>query len=44
MNALVDEKIDVKDLETRGFLDIDIDPTLDLVAEIKRLRVLPPMA
>ncbi len=38
MNALVEEKIDVKDLETKGFLDIDIDPTLDLVAEIKRMK------
>src|SRR6188768_4311152 len=38
MNALVEEKIDLKDLEVKGFLDIEIDPSLDLVAEIKRLK------
>src|SRR6187402_2396759 len=38
MNALVEEKVNLNDLEAKGFLDIDIDPTLDLVAEIKRMK------
>src|SRR6188768_2342468 len=38
MNALVEEKIDLKDLEVKGFLDIEIDPSLDLVAEIEKLK------
>ena len=29
---------DVKDLEARGYLDIKVDPTLDLVAEIQRMK------
>ena len=27
-----------KELEEKGFLDVDIDPTLDLFAEIERLK------
>jgi len=27
-----------KELETKGFLDVEVDPTLDLFAEIKRLK------
>jgi len=38
MNATVDKAIDVTDLETKGYLDIAIDPTLDLVAEIQRMK------
>src|SRR5690606_34961438 len=28
----------IKDLEVNGYLDIDIDPSLDLVEEIKKLK------
>ncbi len=38
MNATIDKAIDVKDLDTKGYLDVDIDPSLDLVAEIKKLK------
>lgn len=38
MSATIDKSIDVKDLETKGYLDVDIDPSLDLVAEIKRMK------
>lgn len=38
MSATIDKAIDVKDLDTKGYLDVDIDPSLDLVAEIKRLK------
>jgi quinolinate synthase len=38
MSATLDKAIDVKDLETKGYLDVDIDPSLDLVAEIKRMK------
>lgn len=28
----------VKNLETKGFLDIELDPTLDLFSEIEKLK------
>ncbi|MBK9103611.1 MAG: quinolinate synthase NadA [Saprospiraceae bacterium] len=38
MSATIDKAIDVKDLDTKGYLDVDIDPSLDLVAEIKKMK------
>jgi quinolinate synthase len=38
MSATIDKAIDVKDLETKGYLDVYIDPSLDLVAEIQRMK------
>jgi quinolinate synthase len=35
-NPLLEERM--KDVEKRGFLDIDLDPTLDLFAAIERLK------
>lgn len=32
------EEIDLEPLTTQGFLDIDVDPSLDLVAEIKEMK------
>ncbi len=38
MSATIDKAIDVKDLESKGYLDVYIDPSLDLVAEIQRMK------
>lgn len=38
MSASVNTKINLKDLETKGYLNVDIDPSLDLVKEIERLK------
>ncbi len=38
MTTTFTEEIDLKPLKTQGFLDIDIDPSLDLVSEIKRMK------
>lgn len=38
MSATINKAIDVKDLETKGYLDVYIDPSLDLVAEIQRMK------
>ena len=27
-----------RELDNKGFLDVDVDPTIDLIAEIKRLK------
>ena len=36
---IVDEVKAVKDLKRNGFLDLDVDPSLDLVAEINKLKM-----
>ncbi len=38
MNDTVEAKPNLIDLETKGFLDIKVDPSLDLVGEINRLK------
>ncbi len=38
MSTLMGEDIDEMDLEVKGYLDIEVDPGLDLVAEIQRLK------
>ncbi len=38
MNATIDKAIITSDLEKKGYLDVEIDPLLDLVAEIKRMK------
>ncbi len=38
MTTTLAEDIDLKSLQKNGFLDIDVDPSLDLVAEIKRMK------
>jgi quinolinate synthase len=38
MEELIDFKEKIANLPQRGFLDIHIDPTLDLFAEISKLK------
>ena len=38
MSTIAEAPIKVEDLEKKGYLDVEIDPTLDLVAEIKRMK------
>lgn len=38
MNTAFTEEIDLEPLRTQGFLDIEVDPALDLVEEIKKLK------
>ncbi len=38
MTTTLAEEIDLKPLKTQGYLDIEIDPSLDLVGEIKRMK------
>ena len=38
MSTIAEAPIQVEDLEKKGYLDVDIDPSLDLVAEIKRMK------
>ena len=38
MSTTLAEDIDLKPLQIQGFLDIEVDPSLDLVAEIKRMK------
>ena len=38
MNNVLLGEVDLEPLRTQGFLDIDIDPSLDLVEEIKKLK------
>lgn len=38
MSSITEAPLDLMDLEKKGFLDVDIDPSLDLVAEIKRMK------
>ena len=38
MNTPYIDEIDLEPLRTQGFLDIEVDPSLDLVAEIKKLK------
>lgn len=38
MNNVILGEVDLEPLRTQGFLDIDIDPSMDLVEEIKKLK------
>lgn len=38
MSTIAEAPMDLMDLEKKGFLDVYIDPSLDLVAEIKRMK------
>src|SRR5688572_21882765 len=38
MSTIAEAKIDLQELDKKGYLDVEIDPTLDLVAEIKRMK------
>ena len=38
MNTIAEIPVEVKELETKGYLDLDVDPSMDLVAEIKRMK------
>lgn len=38
MNNIILGEVDLEPLRTQGFLDIDIDPSLDLVEEIRKLK------
>lgn len=38
MSTIAEAPIQIEDLEKKGYLDVEIDPSLDLVAEIKRMK------
>lgn len=38
MSTIAEAPIQMEDLEKKGYFDVDIDPSLDLVAEIKRMK------
>lgn len=38
MSTIAEQPVEMKDLEHKGYLDIKVDPTLDLVAEIQRMK------
>lgn len=38
MSTTIAAQIDIEDLDLKGYLDIEVDPKLDLVAEIQKLK------